>query len=295
MNAPTQLPFSALIGLEQAQQALLLLAVEPRLQGMIVAAAAGTGKSTLARGMSLLLNDETIPFIEIPPSIDAENLLGGLDLEGTLRTGHMMLQPGVLARAHGGVAYVDGVNLLTDGSTNLLLAALDQGEVRVEREGISLRSAAEFSLIGSYDPAEGMPRRHLLDRVGLLVTLPGAFEASQRADVIRRNLFPPTDTWEEDLEFMQDLVRSARALLPEVTISAEQIRRLSVTALQYGVEGHRVDLFAVWTACAAAALALRDEVEDDDLVLAARLVILPRATQIPAPPPHDPSPPPPPP
>nr|HMQ54046.1 ATP-binding protein [Anaerolineae bacterium] len=237
MNAPTQLPFSALIGLEQAQQALLLLAVEPRLQGMIVAAAAGTGKSTLARGMSLLLNDETIPFIEIPPSIDAENLLGGLDLEGTLRTGHMMLQPGVLARAHGGVAYVDGVNLLTDGSTNLLLAALDQGEVRVEREGISLRSAAEFSLIGSYDPAEGMPRRHLLDRVGLLVTLPGAFEASQRADVIRRNLFPPTDTWEEDLEFMQDLVRSARALLPEVTISAEQIRRLSVTALQYGVEG----------------------------------------------------------
>lgn len=295
MNATTQLPFSALIGLETAQQALLLLAVEPRLRGIILAASAGTGKSTLARGMRLLLNDETIPFVELPPSIDAENLLGGLDLEATLRTGQMVMQPGVLARAHGGVAYADGVNLLTDASTNLLLAALDQGEVRVEREGVSLRSPAEFSLIGSYDPAEGPPRRHLLDRVGLLVTLPGAFDAGQRTAVIRRNLLGEPDTWTEDLEFMQGLVKSAREQLPNVTIRPEQIKQLSVTALQYGVEGHRVDLFTVWAACAAAALSLRDTVEDDDLILAVRLVILPRATQVPAPPQQNPPPPPPPP
>lgn len=295
MNATTQLPFSALIGLETAQQALLLLAVEPRLRGIILAAAAGTGKSTLARGMRLLLNDETVPFVELPPSIDAENLLGGLDLEATLRTGQMAMQPGVLARAHGGVAYADGVNLLTDASTNLILAAMDQGEVRVEREGVSLRSPAEFSFIGSYDPAEGPPRRHLLDRVGLLVTLPGAFDVSQRTAVIRRNLLAEPDTWTEDLEFMQGLVQSAREQLPNVTIRPEQIKQLSVTALQYGVEGHRVDLFTVWAACAAAALSLRDTVEDDDLILAVRLVILPRATQVPTPPPQNPPPPPPPP
>lgn len=295
MNTTKHLPFSALIGLEMAQQALLLLAVEPRLRGIILAAAAGTGKSTLARGMRLLLNDETIPFVELPPSIDAENLLGGLDLEATLCTGQMVMQPGVLARAHGGVAYADGVNLLTDASTNLILAAMDQGEVRVEREGVSLRSPAEFSFIGSYDPAEGPPRRHLLDRVGLLVTLPGAFDASQRTAVICRNLLAEPDTWTEDLEFMQSLVKSAREQLPNVTIRPEQIKQLSVTALQYGVEGHRVDLFTVWAACAAAALSLRDTVEDDDLILAVRLVILSRATQVPAPPPQNPPPPPPPP
>ena len=288
----SSLPFQALVGLELAQQALLLLAVEPRLQGVVLSAAAGTGKSSLARGMRSLLNDQSIPFIELPPSIDVENLLGGLNLEATLRTGRMVMQPGVLARAHGGVAYVDGLNLLTDGSANLLMAVLDEGEVRVEREGISLRAPARFCLIGSYDPAEGQPRRHLLDRVGLIAPLPSSLDVVQRTAVIRRNLLSLTEAWDEDQDFMRGLVQTAREQLPFVTISDEQIKRLTVTALLYGVEGHRVDLFAVRAACAAAALELRDEVLEEDIELAARLVILPRATRIPSPPPDN-SPPPP--
>jgi magnesium chelatase subunit D len=289
------LPFHALVGLDAAQQALLLLAVEPRLRGLVVTASAGTGKSSLARGMRLLLNDEAMPFVEIPPGIDAENLYGGLNLEETLRRGEMVLQPGVLARAHGGVAYVDGINLLTDANSNLLLAVMDEGEVRVEREGVSLRSPAEFSLIGSYDPAEGMPRRHLLDRLGLLVSLPGSFDVGQRTAVIHQNLRKNGHSWQEDMQFLQGLVKTARDHLPHVEISDRQLRQLSVTALQYGVEGHRVDLFAAWAACAAAALELRPTVEDEDLTLAARLVILPRATQIPEQVPDNPPPPPPPP
>ncbi len=289
------LPFHALVGLDAAQQALLLLAVEPRLRGLVVTASAGTGKSSLARGMRLLLNDEAMPFVEIPPGIDAENLYGGLNLEATLRRGEMVLQPGVLARAHGGVAYVDGINLLTDANSNLLLAVMDEGEVRVEREGVSLRSPAQFSLIGSYDPAEGMPRKHLLDRLGLLVSLPGSFDVGQRTAVIQQNLRKNGNSWQEDLQFLQGLVKTARDHLPNVEISDRQLRQLSVTALQYGVEGHRVDLFAAWAACAAAALELRPTVEDEDLTLAARLVILPRATQIPEQVPDNPPPPPPPP
>jgi magnesium chelatase subunit D len=287
------LPFHALVGLDAAQQALLLLAVEPRLRGLVVTASAGTGKSSLARGMRLLLNDEAMPFVEIPPGVDAENLYGGLNLEATLRRGEMVLQPGVLARAHGGVAYVDGINLLTDANSNLLLAVMDEGEVRVEREGVSLRSPAEFSLIGSYDPAEGMPRKHLLDRLGLLVSLPGSFDVGQRTAVIQQNLRKNGSSWQEDLQFLQGLVKTARDHLPNVEISDRQLRQLSVTALQYGVEGHRVDLFAAWAACAAAALELRPTVEDEDLTLAARLVILPRATQIPEQVPDNPPPPPP--
>ncbi len=273
----------------------MLLAVEPRLQGVVLMAAAGTGKSSLARGMKTLLNDDSVPFIELPPSVDVENLLGGLNLEATLRTGSMVMQPGILARAHGGVAYVDGINLLTDGSANLLLAVLDEGEVRVEREGMSLRSPARFSLIGSYDPAEGQPRRHLLDRVGLIAPLPATYDARQRTAVIRRNLLALTDAWQEDQDFLRGLVTTAREHLPNVTISDAFVRQISITALMYGVEGHRVDLFAVRAACAAAALELRDEVNAEDVELAARLVILPRATRIPTPPPPDSPPPPPPP
>lgn len=295
MITATHLPIPALVGLETAQQALLLLAVEPRLRGLVLAAPAGAGKSSLARGLPALLGDDAVPFIEIPTGVDVENLLGGLNLEATLRTGRMVLQPGALARADGGVIYVDGVNLLTDGSANLILSALDQGEVQVEREGVSLRSPARFSLIGSYDPAEGLPRRHLLDRVGLLAPLPGEVDAGGRRSVIRHNLLAAPETWAEDLDFLRGLVLAAREQLPQVTISREQIQRLSVTALQYGVEGHRVDLFATLAACASAALALREDVEDEDLELAAKLVILPRATCVPSPPPEENPPPPPPP
>ena len=286
------LPFPALVGLEMAQQALLLLAVEPRLQGIVLSASAGTGKSSLARGIRDLLGGDATAFVEAPPSADVENLLGGLDLEATLRTGRSVVQPGLLARAHEGIIYIDGINLLADSSANLLLGVLDEGEVRVERESISLRAPARFSLIGSYDPAEGLPRNHLLDRVGLLAPLPAALDARQRTAVIHNNLRPGQETWSDDTAFLRGLVRAGREQLPAVAIDEAQVAQLSATALAYGVEGHRVDLFAVRAACAAAALGLREAVEEEDLALAARLVILPRATRIPSPPPEDAPPPP---
>jgi magnesium chelatase subunit D len=247
----------------------------------------------------------------LPISADEEGLLGGLDLEATLRTGRRTVRAGALARANGGVVYVDQLNLLPDAAANLLLAALDSGEARLEREGLSTSAPARFSLIGSYDPAEGAPRKHLLDRVAMLVILPSATDEAQRAEVVRRNLGnreqgtgnreqgvgkreqgtgkrsrsnprPLTpDPYEEELELLQGLVLAAREQLPLVTISDEQIEQLAAAALAFGVEGHRADAFAVHAACAAAALGLRDEVDQADLELAVRLVILPRATRIP--------------
>jgi magnesium chelatase subunit D len=288
------LPFPALVGLDLAQRALILLAIDPELRGVAIAAPVGTGKSSLARGIRQVIGDET-PFVEVPPSVDIENLLGGLDLEATLRTGNTVLQRGVLAKAHGGIAYVDGLNLLADGSANLMLSVLDEGEVRIEREGISRREDARFSLIGTYDPAEGVPRQHLLDRVGLIVTVQGISEVKERESVLRRNLMTDAETWGEDLDFMRGLILTAREQLPTVTITDEQIQQLSVTAVAYGVQGQRTDLFAVRAACAAAASEMRDTVEAEDMELAMRLVILPRATQIPVDQPEQAPPPPPPP
>jgi magnesium chelatase subunit D len=296
MKSPTQqLPFPALVGLDLAQQALLMLAVEPRLRGVALAATAGTGKSSLARGIQALLD---VPFVDVPTSASIENLVGGLDLEATLSAGRMVLRPGLLVRAHGGIAYVDGVNLLQDSTVNTLLTVLDERVVQIEREGVSQRPTADFSLIASYDPEEGVPRRHLLDRMGLLVTLPSSADSEQRQNVIRQNLLGDAAAWEEDTDFLRGVILAAREQLPHVTISDEQIAYLSVTALQYGAEGHRVDLFATHAARASAALAMREAVDDEDLEIAARLVILPRATQIPTPPeppPEEEDPPPPPP
>jgi magnesium chelatase subunit D len=289
------LPLPALVGMEPAVQALLLLAVEPRLGGLVFAAAAGAGKSSLARGFRALLGEHT-PFVELPLGADEDGLLGGLDIEATMRAGRRVARPGALARADGGVVYVDQLNLLPDGTANLLLGVLDAGEVRVEREGLSMRAPARFRLLGSYDPDEGNPRRHLLDRVGLLLTLPRADGERERVEIVRRNnvwgtLSPTAPDWQDELDLLRGLVLAAAEQLPAVRIGDEQVRQLVAMAAACGVEGHRGDIFAIRAACAAAALGLRDEVEHEDLELAVRLVILPRATRIPQlaePPPEQP-------
>lgn len=297
------LPLPALVGLELAQQALLLLAVEPRLRGMAVGAPAGAGKSSLARGMRDLLcsDDRSVPFVELPLGIDEAGLLGGLDIEATLRAGRRVARAGALARADGGILYADQVNLLPDAIINPLIAAIDTGEVRLEREGLSIRSPARFVFIGSYDPAEGLPRRHLLDRLGLLLVLPRTMNEQARAEIVRRNMSrapaQASDAYTDELDLLRGLVLAAREQLPQVQIADEQIEQLLAMATLCGVEGHRADTFAVYAACAAAALGLRDRVEQEDLELAVRLVILPRATRLPPPPdqPPDQAPPPPPP
>jgi magnesium chelatase subunit D len=295
MNAAAAtLPIAALVGLEPARRALLLLAVNPALSGCVLAAGAGTGKSSLARGFAALLPGARVPFMELPVSVSEDRLLGGLDIEATLASGRRAHRSGLLAQAHGGVLNIDGLNLVDQSLSNHLLAALDSGEVRVEREGLSLREPARFVLLGSYDPAEGPPRRHLLDRIGLIVAPLARCDAAHRAEVVRRNQAwlagrPATlrEQWEAEDALLQGIVGYARELLPAVRIDDEQIERLVATALALGVEGHRADYFAAQCALAAAALADREQVQEEDLEEAVRFVLLPRATRMPAPPQED--------
>jgi magnesium chelatase subunit D len=289
------LPFPALVVPELVQQALLLLAIEPRLRGVALAAPAGTGKTSLARGLRDLIGANT-PFVELPASVDAENLLGGADIEATLRLRRLVMQRGVLARAHGGFVYADGLNLLPDGVVNTLLSVMDTGIAPIEREGISVRLPADFSFIGTYDPAEGAPRQHLLDRVGMIVPLGGEPTLEQRSRILHHNL--TRRAWGEETDFLRGVIRAARAHVDQVVITDAQIEQLAMLALRCGVQGHRAELFAMYAARAAAAYELRPEVEFADLELAFRLTILPRATQMPTsseppspPPPTPPEPP----
>jgi magnesium chelatase subunit D len=269
---------AGLIGIDTALEAIRLLAVDARLGGIAIGASVGSGKSSLARASVGLFGTRS-PFVELPLGSDEEALLGGIDIEATLRTGARTARSGVLARADGGVLYADALNLLPDSVVNILLGALDTGSVQLEREGMSQQIACRFRLIGTYDPAEGLPRRHLLDRIGLLVMLPGQSSATERRDVLMHHHHPAYDHWHELATLDAALIDQARALLPEVVITSEQQYALVDLALRAGVEGHRVDVFACAVACAAAALDLRTSVSSADLDVAARFVVLPRATR----------------
>lgn len=274
------LSFTDILGLDLAKKALLLAAVDVSLGGVLIPATVGSGKSTLARAFAHILPEGT-PFVELPLNITEDRLLGGLDLEVALATGKRVIEKGLLAKANGGVLYVDSFNLLDSVNEAYLIDALSRGKVLIERDGVSDVHDARFILVGTYNPAEGEVRMGLLDRIGLIVPLTPNSDEKFRAEVVRRVHFQTHDSDSEDDKLLQGLILHAREILPRVEIRDEEVSGLVQTALSLGVEGNRADVFAVKAALASAALAGRLDVDEEDLKLAARLVLLPRATRIP--------------
>ncbi len=183
----TELGFSAVVGQDDAKLALLLAAAQPRLGGVLLRGQKGSAKTTLARGLAALLPGRA-SFVELPLAASEDSVLGSLDLAGLLSDGSQRFRPGLLAGAHGGVLYVDEINLLADHLVDALLDVATSGINRVEREGISYEHPARFVLIGSMNPEEGELRPQLLDRFGFAVDVVAPVTIGERVAAVRRQL-----------------------------------------------------------------------------------------------------------
>ncbi len=287
--------FTDIIGMDMAKQALLLLAVDPSLGGVIIPASVGSGKSSLARAFADVLPDET-PFVDLPLNVTEDRLIGGLDLEAAIATGERVIEQGLLAKAHKGVLYVDSLSLLEATATSHVMDAMSRGAVLVEREGLSEVHPSEFMLVGTYDPTDGDVRMGLMDRIGLIVPFTKQNDYRARYEIVKKVMREtPNEDAEDEVRMLGGLVQAGREQLNYVAIRKEQIEGLVQSALALGVEGNRADVFAIKTAIASAALSGRNDVEEEDLKIAAKLVLVPRATRVPEAEAEDQEPPPPPP
>ena len=180
-------PFSAVVGHDDAKLALLLAAGQPLLGGVLLRGDKGSAKTTLARGLAALLGDDA-PFVELPLGATEDRVIGSIDLASLLADGTPVVRGGLLAAAHGGVLYVDEINLLADHLIDALLDVAVSGVNRIERDGVAHEHPARFVLIGSMNPEEGELRPQLLDRFGFSVDVRASDDPLERAVAVRRRL-----------------------------------------------------------------------------------------------------------
>ncbi|CAN5438083.1 hypothetical protein BH11PSE9_BH11PSE9_05890 [soil metagenome] len=277
-------PFAALVGQSELQRALLLAAIDPGIGGVLISGPRGTAKSTAARAFAALLprmanSSSPAPFVTLPLAASVEQLVGTLNLEEVLGHGRVRLQPGLLARAHHGVLYVDEVNLLPDALIDALLDVAASGINTVERDGISQQHAARFVLVGTMNPEEGELRPQLLDRFGLSVAMANPADAAQRMAIMRARLAfdeQPRASIEQHAGEQARLaaaVAAARAALPGLAWSDAVLHRAATCAMAAGVDGMRADLVMLRAARALAALEGRREVMEADVDAVAELAL----------------------
>jgi magnesium chelatase subunit D len=275
-------PFSAIVGQEQMKLALLLAAVDWRIS-VVLRGEKGAAKTTAARGLALLLPSPS-PFINLPIGATEDRLLGGLHLERALK-GDPALKPGLLSEAHGGVLYIDEINLLPAHLGDALLDAASSGVNVVEREGLSASHAAEFVLLGSMNPEEGSLRPQLLDRFALAVDVVATLDPAMRQTVVERRIafeHNPTSfhsEWSLMEEQLQGQINNAREHYTGINCSKEILAQISASVCEAGVRSLRADLAAVRASTAYAALAGDRTVSSEHVATVLPLVLAHRARE----------------
>ena len=243
---------------EDALLAARLFAADPaKLAGIRLRARAGPVRD---RWLAYLKSQLSVgvPFRKIPAGIGADRLLGGLDLAATLSANRPVYLPGVLAEAHGGVAILPMAERTAPHVTAGLMAVLDEGEVVVERDGLTLRSPARIGVVmldeGVDDEA---PPAALTERMAITISLEGI--TISEAEV------PP----------------SVSAMRAAIVPTDSAIAALCSVAAAFGIDSARAPILALGVAAASAAEAGRTAIADEDLVIATRLALFPRARTFP--------------
>ena len=255
------IPFTAIVGLHKLKQALIINAINPRLNGILIRGEKGTGKSTAVRSLADLLPEIDVvkcPFncspsnpalqcetcnaaysrgetlksvkrkmkvVELPLGATEDRVTGTLDIEQALKGGVKALEPGIMAEANQGILYIDEVNLLDDHLVDILLDAAAMGVNTVEREGISVSHPSRFILVGTMNPEEGEIRPQLLDRFGFSLDISGMKCVEERVAII-----DAVEDFEKDQEaFSREHEKEQEELRQKICLAREILNDVTLS------------------------------------------------------------------
>lgn len=238
------------------------------------------------------VEDVNTPFCTIPLNVMEDSLVGTIDIEKSVEVGHNVFLPGLLAKAHRGILYIDDINLLDENIVDILFDVISEGYVKVEREGLSVQYPCVPLVVATFNEDEGEVRDHLKDRIAIslssnekplsvidrvkavdnFIIFSGDLEQRNSLKSARKLM-----TADNSDLMLSEKIEEARSLLDSVKISHEQMLYLCEEATRAGCEGQRAEIFAVEVAKSNAAFHGRSKVGAEDLKVAAKLTIVPRA------------------
>ncbi len=303
-------PFSAILGQDHMKLALLLNVIDPKIGGVLLTGQQGTGKTTAVRALVDILpeisihegcqfqcditwsegqcdfcRDHTakvvskpITLVNLPLGATEEMVIGSLDIEKIIREGKRAILPGLLAKAHRGILYIDEINLLQDHLVDILLDVSASGINVIEREGISLSHPSAFILVGSMNPEEGDLRPQISDRLGLEVPITAPNDPKLRSEITRRVIQyqdHPEEFYESFTTQQMELKRQimqARANLLQIAIPSEMYEKIAGFTINLGLYSQRTDLTFLRCARAIAAWNQHSQILFDDTRQAMHLV-----------------------
>lgn len=269
-------PFTAVVGQNDVREALLLNLIDPQIGGVLIDGERGSAKSTLARSVAPLFAGA---FVEVPLCVSADRLCGSVDLERAIETGRLCAENGLLAAANGGILYIDGVDLLPDDITDVLIETLSSGICRVEGSGTLFEQNTSFTLIGATSGGESGVRPHLADYFGLYAQTEHTTDVSDSIEIAKRvAAFEACPTsfaadFEPEERKLCRAIGAAKKLLPYIALTESNLSSIVEICLSAGVAGHRADIVLARTACAVAALHGKTAVDADDIAEAAHFVL----------------------
>ncbi len=225
-----------------------------------------------------LTKKERVKLIELPLNAALENVIGGLD-ERHLLHNKMRLKRGILASADKNILYIDEVNLLSNEIINAILDASASGHYIVRRGSVSAKYNARFTLIGSMNPEEGTIRPQILDRFGLRLFVKGLSNPNDRLKAYNNNLLFKKDSLsflgslEDETAAFQREIQEAKNIFPTVTLPQE-VALYGIKFVQaLGIDSLRADQTLLETAKAYAAADKRDQVNFEDIMAVAPMVL----------------------